>query len=114
MTEDETDFLINFLRKESNFYGLPKNHKSKEISEQCKNREKTYIEISTNEKISFRPTVAGPANETHRLSNLIDILLKPMTKHVKSFIRDSNDFLKKLPLTVSYDSFIVSLNVEIL
>ena len=63
-------------------------------------------------KKSFRPIVAGPTNETHRLSNLIDIILKPMTKHVKSFIRDSTDFLNHLPTTVSPNSILASFDVE--
>ena len=62
--------------------------------------------------MNFRPIVAGPENETHRLSNFIDILLKPMVKHVKSFIRDGNDFLKHLPKTVSPDSYLVSFDIE--
>ena len=112
MTEDEIDYLINFERKESNVYGLPKIHKSKEISERCKLSETTYTEISTNEEISFRSIVAGPVNETHMLSNLIDILFKPITKHVKSFRSDSTVFLNKLPSTVFYDIFLVSFDVE--
>ena len=39
LKEDEIYYLINLERKESNFYGLPKIHKSKEISERCKNSE---------------------------------------------------------------------------
>ena len=105
LTEDEIDYLINFERKESNFYGLPKIRKSTEISERCKNSEKTYIEISNNEEISFWPIVGRPVNETYRLSNLIDVLLKPMTEHVRSFIRDNINVLYKLPSSVSYGSF---------
>ena len=112
LTEDEIDYLIKFERKESNFYGLPKIHKSKEISEQFKTNENTYIEISVTEGMNFRPIVAGPENETHRLSNFIDILLKPMVKHVKSFIRDSTDFFNHLPKTVSTDSYLVSFDIE--
>ena len=62
--------------------------------------------------MNFRPIVAGPENETHRLSNFIDILLKPMVKHVKSFIRDSTDYLYHLPKTVSPDSYLVSFDIE--
>ena len=106
------DYLIKFERKESNFYGLPKIHKFKEISEQCKKNENTYVEISITEGMNFRPIVAGPENKTRRLSNFIDILLKPMVKHVKSFIRDSTDFLNHLPKTDSPDSNLVSFNIE--
>ena len=62
--------------------------------------------------MNFGPVVAGPENETRRLSNFIDILLKPMDKHVKSFIRGSTDFLNHLPKTVSPDSNLVSFDIE--
>ena len=112
LTQDEIDYLIKFERKESIFYGLPKIHKSREKSEQCKTNENTYIEISVTEGMNFRTIVAGPENETHRLSTFINILLKPMVKHVKSFIRDSTDFLNHLPKTVSPDSYLVSFDIE--
>ena len=41
--------------------------------------------------------IAGPACPTHRLSNLIDILIKPFTKHIKSYVRDDIDLLNHLP-----------------
>ena len=31
-----------------------------------------------------RPIAAGPACQTHRISNLLDILFKPFIKHVPS------------------------------
>ena len=53
LTEDEIDYLIKLEKKNSNFYGLPKIHKSKEISEQCKTNENTYIEISVTEGMTY-------------------------------------------------------------
>ena len=47
----------------------------------------------TNENL--RPIVAGPNCPTRRLSNLVDILLKPFLIHIKSYIKDNLDFLKK-------------------
>ena len=81
MTEKEFDYLLNFEVKTSNFYGLPKVHKSKQINEKCKSANSGYVEIT--DKISdlkLRPIVAGPSCHTHRLSNLIDILLRPYTE----------------------------------
>ena len=77
MTEKEFDYLLNFEVKSSNFYGLPKVHKSKQINEKCKSANSGYIEIT--DKISdlkLRRIVAGPSCHTHRLGNLIDILLR--------------------------------------
>ena len=61
-----------FIRKENNFYELPKIDKSKDISNIYKTSESKYIEVSLNEEISLRPIMAGPAKGTHRLSNLIN------------------------------------------
>ena len=52
LTKNEIDYLINFERKER-FYGLPKHHIFKEISEKCNNCESYCIEISVNEEISL-------------------------------------------------------------
>ena len=55
--------------------------------------------------------MAGPVCETHRLSNLMDILLKPFLKHVKSYVRDDIDFLQYIPKRISEDTILVSFNV---
>ena len=41
----------------------------------------------------------------------IDMLLKPFLNHVKSFVRDSLDFLNKCPRNVDEDTEIVTLDV---
>ena len=46
MTEKEKDYLQNFEAKTSNFYGLPKVHKSKQINEKCKLAQSYYVEIT--------------------------------------------------------------------
>ena len=61
--------------------------------------------------LKFRPIVAGPICPTHRLSSLIDILLKPFIKYVKSYIRDDIDFLNYLPQSISDDEIFTSFDV---
>ena len=58
-----------------------------------------------------RPIVGGPKCPTRKLSQLIDILLKPFLKHIKSFIRDSLDFLKKCRKDVDENTDIVTLDL---
>lgn len=53
----------------------------------------------------------GPVCETHRLSNFLDIILKPFVKKVRSFVRDDLDFLNHLPVTVNLETIIVSFDV---
>ena len=43
---------------------------------------------------------------------ILDILLKPYTKHVKSYLRDTIDFLNALPTTVKDETFLASFDVE--
>ena len=85
ITRHEIDYLLNFEFKSSLFYGLPKIHKSKLIKTKCKETTTNYLELVDPEDLTFRPIVAGTICETHRLSNLIDILIKPFTKHNKLF-----------------------------
>ena len=111
ITKQETDYLLNFEYKSSTFYGLPKIHKSEIIRQACLQTSEEYIEIIDPPDLKFRPIVAGPVCETHRLSNLVDILLKPFIKHVKSYIRDDMDFLKHIPKSVSKNTKLVSFDV---
>ena len=45
--------------------------------------------------MKVRPIVGGPKCPTRKLSELIDTLLKLFLKHVKSYIKDTIDFLNK-------------------
>ena len=112
LTKKEFDYLNNFECKTSNFYGLPKIHKSNIINEACAKSTSNYVELKPPENLTFRPIVAGPVCETHRLSNLLDILLQPYTKYVKSYMKDTKDFLKKLPENIDENSILVTFDVE--
>ena len=48
---------------------------------------------------------------TQRLSNLIDILLKPLCTEVKSYVRDDLDFLRHLPDTITPSDKLVTMDV---
>lgn len=70
------------------------------------------MKINTPNNLTFRSIVARPANKIHRLSNFLDILLKPLTKYVKSYIKDYTDSLNKLPKEIPNDSLLVFLDEE--
>ena len=91
LTEKELDYLKEFEVKQSQFYGLPKIHKSKTITEKCKHADSSYVEVDDVSDLKLRPIVAGPSCLTHRLSNLLDIILRPYTKHIKSNLRDTTE-----------------------
>ena len=64
--------------------------------------------------MKLRPIIAGPSCLTQRLSNLLDILLRPYTEHVKSNLRDTTNFLNNLPDDVPPDTILASFDIEAL
>ncbi|XP_014779461.1 uncharacterized protein LOC106875729 [Octopus bimaculoides] len=111
LTDNEYDYITNFKCKSSLFYGIPKVHKSKVISEACKKATDVFIKILSPKNLKLRPIIAGPACETHRLSNFLDTHLKPFLNHIKSYIRDDIDMLNHLPKTVNEKTLLVSFDV---
>ena len=111
ITRNERNYLLDFECKSSMFYGLPKIHKSKLINKECTQIDAEYLEILDPEDLTFRPIVTGPACETHRLSNLIDILIKPFISKIQSYVRDDIDFLKYVPKIVPQNTLLVSFDV---
>ncbi|CAG2210373.1 unnamed protein product [Mytilus edulis] len=92
--KEEIDYISNSKFSESYFYGLPKIHKSEEISNAISEQNSEYIELLTPNDLKFRPIVGGPNSVTQNLSHFIDIVLKPLCREVPSFIRDDLEFFK--------------------
>lgn len=107
----EEDFLLNFEVKTSNFYGLPKIHKSKQIQTGIQNLCEPYIKLPRPTDLKLRPIVTGPSCPTQRLSNFLDIIFKPLCKLIPSYIRDDLDFLNHIPNTVKDNTHLVSFDV---
>ena len=111
LTTREIRFLTQFENRHCNLYGLPKIHKSKTISDQLENNPTNYLMMEEPIDLTFRPIVAGPQCATSRLSELVDILLKPFTTTIPSYIRDSTDLLSKLPGNVEDGFQFISFDV---
>lgn len=97
LTKKEVDFISNFEWKTSNFYALPKIHKSKEIIRIIKEENKIYVEVDPPNDLKSRPIIAGPVAPTQRLSEFLDTVLKPLVPTLKTYIKDDWHFLRKLP-----------------
>ena len=96
LMDKEIDYLTNFSYNTSNFYGLPKVHKSDIITPQAiMEQNSEYIKTLEPDDLTLRPIVADPNCPTSCLRKFIDIIIKPLVIHVKSYIRDSIDFLQK-------------------
>ena len=60
LTKKEKEYLISFSYNTSNFYGLPKIHKSKLIQNAIKEQQKEYVHITDPSDLKLRPIVAAP------------------------------------------------------
>ena len=69
------------------------------------------LKMSEPLSIPGRPIVGGPNCPTHKLSNLLGLMLKPLAFQVKSYIKDSFHFLEMLPKSIDFDSTFVTFDV---
>ena len=62
--------------------------------------------------IPRRPIVGGPSCPTNKLSNLMDLILKPLVFKVRSHVKDSFHFLEMLPRNEDFESTFVTFDVS--
>ena len=93
----ESRYIKFFDHKAASFYGLPKIHKSVCIQQHMKNTNNVYMKMPAPTDLPFRFITAGPSSPTSKLSEFLDILLKPFLVIIPSYIRDTTDFLNKMP-----------------
>ena len=94
-TDKEFKYLNETDYNTSNFYGLPKIHKSQLITNTIKEQNSEVVSINEPQDLKVRPIVGAPKCPTRKLSELIDTLLKPFLKPVESYLRDSIDIHNK-------------------
>ena len=63
-----------------------------------------------------RPVISSVNCHISRISNFVDYYLQPEVKKLKSYIKDTTDFIKKVETMdhVSDDSYLVSLDIRLL
>ena len=93
----EKKYIADFDFTTANLYGLPKIHKSKVIKSELINSNNGYLKITKEVDLAFRLINGGTNSPTAKLSEVVDILLKPFCPKVPSYIKDYVDFLNKLP-----------------
>lgn len=109
---DEIDYFTKHKYRNASFYVLPKLHKSKLITEACKTMNSNYINLGYMPKdLKSRPIVNSINVPTSRLSHFFDTFLKPIVSLNTGYIKDSFDFLNKLPKIVSDNSVFISIDV---
>ena len=76
-----------------------------------KEQNKEIITISEPKDLKLRPRVGGRKCPTRRLSKFLDLILKPLTEHVKSNIKDDIEFLKTGKRNVTDNTVLVTFDV---
>ena len=71
-TESEQKFLNEKSFKTSNFYGIPKIHKSQVIEAAIHSQNTEVVEVREPRYLELRPIVGGPNCSTRRLSYFLD------------------------------------------
>ena len=97
LTEKEFTVLTASTYKLSNFYMLPKLHKSKEINNHIVNTRTRYIHIPDGVgDLEGRPINSGPVYHTRGISIIVHTILLPCLDYIEYILKDSFDFLEKL------------------
>ena len=110
LTKAEKLYLTKISFSRSNFFGLPKAHKSKEIDEAIQQQNKEYVEIHEPDDLNMRTIVGGPNCPTRPFTQLIDIILKPFLIHIKSY--NNLDFLRKCSRKNNDSTTLVTFDVK--
>ena len=93
ITQKTYDYLIKGGNRTSVFYMLPKIHKNLK-------------------KLPGRPIVSSVDSPTEKISQLIDVILKPLIIQNKSYLEDTPDFINKInSVSLSDEDWFVSLDV---
>ena len=95
----------------SNFCSRPKIHKSDILHKEFKQQNEEPIALSEPKELKLRPIVGGPKCPIRRLSNFLDLISKPLTKRVKSNIKDNTEFLKTCKQNVTDYTVLVTCDV---
>ena len=101
-------YILDSNWKSSNFYVLPKVHKSKKIIEEINETNNICLNMQPPEDLKRRPTVGGPNSPTQVISGLLEKILTHIVLCLKTYIKDDWDFIRKLPSQVDYPYVLAS------
>ena len=111
LTTNERKAILKEDWAESQFYILPKIHKCKSILNHITDNDQEYLKMPFPSDLKGRPICGDVNSVTQGLSKLMDKLLKPLVTHLKTFIKDEFDFLRKFPRSIPPDMRVVCCDV---
>ena len=77
LTEKEKVYVMHFKFSSSQFHSLPMVHKSEITENVLKAENSEYIQVHCPNDLKRTAITGGPESPTQRLSEIIEILLKP-------------------------------------
>lgn len=108
--KDEFKYLTDHTSQTSKFYILPKIHKNDKIKQSASEISTHYLHLNyMPNDLECRPIINNINSPTARISHFIDSILKPIVNLVPGYIKNSYDFLSKLPNLITDDSIFLSL-----
>ena len=114
LTPKEFEFLVRKKYKMPYFYTMPKLHKSAEVNASM-NTGAQYVHLSDfSGTIEGRPIVGGPSFYTSGLSEIIDIILKPIVSLIPHILRDSFDLIDRCEKLWDSDALLGTCDIKAL
>ena len=110
-TKKERNVILSEDWCESNFYVLPKVHKSSMVASEIKKRRSEYIHMRYPSDLKSRPINGDVKSVTQGLSKLIEKILGPLVVHLKTYVKDEFDFIRKFPTKIPRNSYIMCCDV---
>ena len=98
LTKYEFRAITRFDYRTTNIYGLAKIHKSKIVKDAIKETCSTYLHLKDPLDLKFRLIFGGPKSPCSVLGDMVNSLLEPFRKKVKSSLKDVYDLLRNLPV----------------
>jgi len=115
LTPKEYHFLTQKQYKMAMFYMLPKLHKSEHVNYILNQNSSKYIHLADfTEEIEGRPIVGGPCYYTSGLSEMLDIILKPILEYIPHILNDSFDLIERLDKTVDENVLLGTCDIKAL
>jgi hypothetical protein len=113
LTTKEIEYISNFAPRTSRFYVMPKVHKSGTIKIYCQNAKQEYIHIGfCPSDLTIRPIISNIDSPTSHLSHFLDVALQPFIAQVPGYVRDTFDFIEKLPRFFEQEITFICLDVK--
>ena len=112
LTENEYKTLTQKTYKISNFYMLPKLHKSEELNNIILAKNSEYINVDKILTIEFRPIVAGPCYHTSVVSQILHVIMEPTLSFIKHILKDSFDFIDRIDTQYTVNTILSTCDIK--